>query len=171
MLAFDGRSTGRVGALRNPNYHLIRLALAIPVFLILAPCAFAGTVTETASKWGLIGAWSLDCSLPPDHDRGTVLIYEVARDDRLIYRRNFGDASDDNEVVGVKVSADGMLNLRVFFPSLKETREYGLMKQPDGSIRAMYNRSRKGEYTIKHGEFTANGNPTPPQHKCTSAVS
>ena len=103
----------------------------------------------------------------PDHDRGTVLIYQAARDDRLVFRRNFGDASDDNEVVGAKVSADGMLNLRVFFPSLKEMREYGLMKQPDGSIRAMYNRSRKGEYTIKHGEFTANGNPTPPQYKCT----
>jgi hypothetical protein len=157
--------------LRNPNWHLNRLALAIPVFLILAPCAFAEAVTETASKWGLIGPWSQDCSLTPDHDRGTVLIYQVARDDRLTYRRNFGDASDDNEVVGAKVSADGMLNLRVFFPSLKETREYGLMKQPDGSIRAMYNRSRKGEYTITHGEFTANGNPTPPQHKCISAVS
>ena len=157
--------------MRNAKHHLIRLALAIPVFLLLAPCAVAETVTETASKWGLIGTWSLDCSLPPDHDRGTLLIYQVARDDRLIYRRNFGDASDDNEVVGAKASADGMLNLRVFFPSLKETRKYGVMKQPDGSIRAIYNRSQKGKYTIKHGEFTANGNPTPPQYKCINAVS
>jgi hypothetical protein len=38
--------------------------------------------------------------------------------------------------------------------------------QPDGTIRAMYNRSQKGEYSIRDGKFTANGNPTPPQHKC-----
>jgi hypothetical protein len=171
MLAFEGRSTREDRALRKVTWQLRRPALAIPVLLMLAPCACAETVTETASKWGLIGAWSLDCALPPDHDRGAVLIYEVARGARLIYRRNFGGASDDNEVVGAKVTADGMLNLRVFFPSLKETREYGLMKQPDGSIRAMYNRSQKGKYTINHGEFTTNGNPTPPQYKCTSVVS
>jgi hypothetical protein len=40
--------------------------------------------------------------------------------------------------------------------------------QPDGTIRAMYNRNQKGEYTIRDGKFTANGNPTPPQHKCSA---
>jgi hypothetical protein len=49
---------------------------------------------------------------------------------------------------------------------MKQTREYGLMKQPDGTMRAMYNRDQKGEYTIRDGKFTANGNPTPSQHKC-----
>ena len=152
--------------MRNTHRHWSRLALTIPVFLTLAPCASASTATETASKWGLIGRWSLDCSLPPDRDRGAVLIYAIARGGRLTFRRDFGDEKDDNEVVGVKVSADGMLNLRVYFPSLKPTREYGLMMQPDGTIRAIYNRDLKGEYTIKDGKFTANGNPTPSQHKC-----
>ena len=59
-----------------------------------------------------------------------------------------------------------MLNLRVFFPKLKQTREYGLIKLPDGTMRAIYNRNQKHEYTIKDGKFTANGNPTPPQYKC-----
>src|SRR5205807_8881607 len=122
------------GAMRNTHRHWSRLALTIPVFLTLAPCASASTATETASKWGLIGRWSLDCSLPPDRDRGAVLIYAIARGGRLTFRRDFGDEKDDNEVVGVKVSADGMLNLRVYFPSLKPTREYGLMMQPDGTI-------------------------------------
>lgn len=140
--------------------------LAISVFPAFAPCASARTVTEAANAWGLIGSWSQDCSLPPDHDRGTVLSYVIVRGDRLIYRRNFGDARDDNEVIGAKVSADGVLNLRAHFPSLNQTREYGLMKQPDGTIRAVYNRSQKGEYTIKDGRFTANGNPTPPEYKC-----
>jgi hypothetical protein len=60
--------------------------------------------------------------------------------------------------------------LRVLFPSLKQTREYGFLMQPDGTIRAMYNRSQKGEYSIRDGKFTANGNPTPPQHKCGANV-
>jgi hypothetical protein len=155
--------------MRYASPCLIQLTLAIPVLLTLAPCAGAGTVTETARKWGLIGPWSQDCSLPPDHDRGTVLIYAIARGDRLMLRRELGDARDDNEIVGAEASADGMLNLRVYFPSLKQTREYGLMRQPDGTMRAMYNRNRKGEYTIKDGKLNANGNPTPLLHKCSAA--
>jgi hypothetical protein len=152
--------------MRSASHLFSRLTLTILLSPTVAPCALAETVTETANKWGLIGRWSVDCSLPADHDRGTVLIYEVARGNRLVFRRNFGDASDDNEVVGAKVSADGMLSLRVYFPSLKQTREYGLIKQPDGAIRAMYNRSRSGEYTIRDGKFIADGNPTPSQHSC-----
>jgi hypothetical protein len=155
--------------MRYASHCLIQVTLAIPILLTLAPCASAGAVTETARKWGLIGWWSQDCSLPPDHDRGTVLIYAVSRGDRLMLRRDLGDAPDDNDVVGAEVSADGMLNLRVYFPSLRQTREYGLMRQPDGSMRAMYNRDDKSEYTIKDGKLTANGNPTPPLHKCGAA--
>ena len=149
--------------------HFGRPSLAICFSLALVLNASAETVAQTVRKWGLIGPWSLDCSLPPDHDRGAVLAYEIASGDRVVLRRNFGDASDENdesEVVGAKVSGDGMLNLRVFFPSVKQTREYGLMLQPDGSMRAMYNRSRKGEYTIKDGKYTASRAPTRSQQKC-----
>ena len=52
------------------------------------------------------------------------------------------------------------------FKALKETREYGMIKQPDGTVRAMYNRNAKDEYTIKDGKFTANGNQSPSQHRC-----
>ena len=128
--------------------------------------ASAETVAQTVQKWGLIGPWSLDCSLKPDRDRGTVLDYEIAGDNRVVHRRDFGDTTDESEVVTAEISADGMLNLRVFFPSLKQTREYGLMMQPDGTMRAIYNRNQKNEYSIKDGNFTANGSPTPPQHKC-----
>jgi hypothetical protein len=114
----------------------------------------------------LIGPWSLDCSLRPDRNRGTVLDYAIVGDDRVVFRRNFGDQSDESEVVTAEISKDGMLNLRVFFPSLKQTREYGLTMQPDGTVRAIYNRSRKNEYSIKDGKFTADGSPTPPQYRC-----
>ena len=133
--------------------------------LTLTLAAGAETVAQTARKWGLIGPWSLDCSLPPDRNKGTVLAYEIAPDDRVVHRRNFGDTTDESEVITAKVSG-GMLNLRVFFPSLKQTREYGLFMQSDGTMRAIYNRNQKDEYTIKDGKFTANGNPTPAQHKC-----
>jgi hypothetical protein len=43
--------------------------------------------------------------------------------------------------------------------------------QPDGAMRAIYNRNQKREYTINDGKFTANGNPTRPQHKCGTQTS
>jgi len=150
----------------NVNRPFRRWALAIPFLLTLTLNASAETVAETARAWGLIGAWSLDCSVAPDKGQGAVLAYEIASADRVVHRRNFGDASDASEVVTAKVSGDGMLNLRVFFPKLKQTREYGFTMQPDGTMRAIYNRNRNGEYTIRNGKFTANGNPTPSQHKC-----
>ena len=123
-------------------------------------------LAETASHWGLIGRWSLDCSLPPDRHQGTVLAYQMTHRGGIVHRRDFGDANDENPVISANVSGDGMLNLRVSFPSLKQTREYGLMMQADGTMRSMYNRNEQNEYTIKDGTFTANGKPTPLFHKC-----
>jgi hypothetical protein len=148
------------------NGHLGRLSLTIVLSLTLAHHASAETAAETVHKWGLIGPWSRDCSLPPDRNVDALLAYEIVRDGRVVFRRNFGNTTDESEVVSAEVSSDGMLNLRVFFPSLKQTRESGLMMQPDGSMRAMYNRSLQGEYTIRDGKFTANGDPTPSLHKC-----
>ena len=165
VLSFDRRSFHGSGA-RNVNGHFSRLALAILFFLTLTLNASAETVAQTARKWGLIGPWSQDCSVAPDRSKGAVLAYEIASDERVVHRRNFGDTTDESEVITAKVSKDGMLNLRTFFPSLKQTREYGLIMQTDGTIRAMYNRNQKNEYSIRDGKFTANGNPTPPQYKC-----
>jgi hypothetical protein len=137
--------------------------------LMLVSPSFAETIAETAKQWGLIGPWSLDCSLPPDHAKGTVLSYEIADGDRLLHRRDFGDSQDEGEVLSATISGDGVLNLRVYLPSVKQTREYGMMRLPDGSIRAVYNRDEKNHYSIKDGKFTANGKPTPPQHKCERA--
>jgi len=135
-------------------------------FLILVSPTRAETVAGTARVWGLIGPWSLDCSLPPDHANGTVLSYEIADGDRLMHRREFGDSRDEAEVLSATVSDDGILNLRVYFPSVRQTREYGMMHLADGSIRAVYNRNDKNQYSIKDGKFTANGKRTPVQHKC-----
>ena len=157
--------------MQQANGHFSRLALAFMLSITLVSQASAETVAETVSKWGLIGPWSLDCSLPPDRDKGTVLAYETTSDNGVVHRRNFGDTTDENPVVSATVSSDGMLNLRVSFPALKQTREYGLMLQPDGTMRAIYNRNEKRQYTIKNGKFTTGGKPTPQFHKCKPPAS
>lgn len=143
-----------------------RLAPAMAMSLTLVSPVHAETIAETARQWGLIGRWSLDCSLPPDHARGAVLSYEVADGDRLLHRRDFGGSHDEGEVLSATVSGDGVLNLRIYFPSVKQTREYGMMHLADGSIRAVYNRNEQNQYSIKDGKFTATGKPTPAQRKC-----
>lgn len=45
------------------NGRSSRLALALLLVLTLPLPASAETVVQTAQKWGLIGPWSLDCSL------------------------------------------------------------------------------------------------------------
>src|SRR5260370_20996318 len=108
--------------------------MAILFSLTLTLEVSAETVAQTARKWGLIGSWSLDCSLPPDRNKGTVLAYVIASDGRVLHRRNFGESTDESEVVAAEVSKGGMLNLRVFFPSLNQTPQYGLLLQSDVTI-------------------------------------
>jgi hypothetical protein len=54
----------------------------------------------------------------------------------------------------------------VYFPSLHQTREFGLLLAKDGSLRAIYNRSERGAYTIRDGKYVATGAPTPAQQRC-----
>lgn len=142
-------------------------ALAIVFCGMLGVHASAETIAETVSRWGLIGQWAIDCALPPDRNRGTLLSYETTPDGGVVHRRDFGDTADTNPVISAKTSPDGMLNLRVSFQTLKQIREYGLLMQPDGTMRAIYNRNEQKQYTIKDGKFTAGGKPTPYFHKCT----
>lgn len=142
-----------------------RIAAAL-LWGVSTSLAHAETLAATVERWGLLGSWSVDCTLPPDRDRGTVLTYEISKDGRVMYRRNFGDARDENEVVSATVNAEGLLNVMVFFPSLRQTREFGLMLSNDGNLRAIYNRSERGEYTIREGKYVKTGAPTPAQHHC-----
>jgi hypothetical protein len=143
-----------------------RWAAAALLWAALAPAAGAETLSATVDQWGLLGSWAIDCSLRPDRDKGAVLTYDVKPDGRVMYRRNFGDAKDENEVVAASADEDGLLNIMVFFPSLHQTREFGLLLQTDGSLRAIYNRGQRGDYTIRDGNFVRTGEPTPAQHRC-----
>lgn len=154
---------GVVGVTRG---ILTRAGTAVLLWLALACWAGAGTLAEAVSEWGLLGSWAIDCSRSPDRDKGAVLTYELRPDGRVMYRRNFGDAEDENEVVSASAEPDGRLNIKVFFPSLHQMREFGLLLQKDGSLRAIYNRDERGDYTIRNGKFVKTGQPTPAQRRC-----
>jgi hypothetical protein len=136
------------------------------LFTLAAGGVSAGTVAETASRWGLIGRWSIDCRIAPDHDRGAVLSYQVVGRSKVVLHRDFGDSEDQADVIAAQISGDNLLDLRIYFPLLKQTRELGLRRLPDGGIRAIYNRTRNGAYSIMDGRITASGEPTPPQFRC-----
>ncbi|TCU78495.1 hypothetical protein EDE08_101275 [Bradyrhizobium sp. R2.2-H] len=146
--------------------RLNRWIAAVVLWVAFTSTAGAETLAATVEQWGLLGSWAVDCAARPDRDKGALLTYEIRKDGRVMYRRNFGEAKDENEVVSATVSAEGLLDVMVFFPALHQTREFGLLLQKDGSLRAIYNRSERGEYTIKDGKYVATGAPTPAQQRC-----
>lgn len=145
---------------------LSRWSAAVLLWVALAPTARAETLAATVEQWGLLGSWAVDCAARPDRDKGALLTYEIRKDGRVMYQRNFGDARDENEVVSAMINDEGLLDVMVFFPSLHQTREFGLLLQKDGSLRAIYNRSERGEYTIRDGKYIATGAPTSAQQRC-----
>lgn len=145
---------------------LSRWIAAALLWAATTPTARAETLAATVEHWGLLGSWAVDCAARPDRDKGALLTYEIRKDGRVMYRRNFGDAKDENEVVSATVNAEGLLNVMVYFSSLHQAREFGLLLAKDGSLRAIYNRSERGEYTIRDGKYVATGAPTPVQQRC-----
>ena len=134
--------------------------------LVTGELAIAGSAAQIASEWGLLGTWALDCSVPPDRDRGARFTYQIADDGHLILARDFGDASDTSDISDVRLEPDGSLRLTVNFAAIRQTRIYTLAKDGDGNIRAISNRDSKGRYSIRDGRFSATGQPTPKQMRC-----
>jgi hypothetical protein len=144
----------------------LMLKLTVLVTLCLSTPSQAKTIAETVTEWGLIGTWAIDCKVPPDRQTGTRLAYVVKSGGRVVHERDFGDTSDTNEVLQADLASDNSIVLRVRFTALKDTRQYALMKMPDGTIRAFFNRGGDGVYTIKDGRFVANDQLSPKQFRC-----
>jgi hypothetical protein len=124
-------------------------------------------VVETASNWGLLGTWRLDCSKPASRSDGA--LQYVVRGGKLFHDREFGDARDSNVVVSATRKANGSLEIAVNFVSFSppQTRQFSFVKGSDGRIRAISNRNvDTNEYSIRDGKFTANGNAPPWQTHC-----
>ena len=139
--------------------------------LLLAACiasagsAKAQSVADAATRWGLIGTWSLDCTKPASSSNG-YLMY-VVRAGKVVHERDFGDRRDTNDVQQARTGTGGALDLVVHFPALNQTRKFTMMMGPDRRIRALSNSRIDGtDQTIKDGKFTANGGTTPWQSRC-----
>jgi hypothetical protein len=147
-------------------YARIRLFAVVLLAILAAPeASLAQTVADTASKWGLLGTWRLDCSQSPSRSDGELKY--VVRGGKLFHDREFGDARDSSPVMSATRKTDGSLELVVNFVSLSQTRQFSFMKGSDGRIRAISNRNvDTNEYSIKDGKFTSNGNSPPWQTRC-----
>jgi hypothetical protein len=140
-------------------------ALVLLAIVALPEASLAQMVAETASRWGLLGTWRLDCSAPVSRSDGE--LQYVVRGGKLFHDREFGDVRDSGSVMSATRKADGSIELVVNFVSFSQTRQYSMIKGGDGRIRSISNRNvDTNEYTIRDGKFTANGNATPWQTRC-----
>jgi len=69
-----------------------RWTTAAVVWVAFTSTAGAETLAATVEQWGLLGSWAVDCAVRPDRDKGALLTYEIQKDGRVMYRRNFGEA-------------------------------------------------------------------------------
>jgi hypothetical protein len=140
---------------------LVLVALAAPIH-----AAEAQSITETLSRWGLIGTWALDCGKPASSSNG-YLSYAIRRAGQVSHERDFGDRQDVNEVQQARTGLGGALELVVHFPGLSQTRKFTVLMGVDGRIRTMANSKVDGtEPTIKDGKFPASGGDSPWQVRC-----
>ena len=140
-------------------------ALVVMGVLAASEASFAQTAAETASRWGLLGTWKLDCSQPASSSNGA--LQYVVRGGKLFHDREFGDRRDSSSVVSATTKAGGSIELVVNFVSISQTRQFSFIKGSDGRIQAIFNRNvATNEYTIRDGKFTVNGNASPWQTRC-----
>lgn|SRR5690606_24868269 len=141
-------------------------AFALLFGLGVALPAWAQGPAEVAAQWGLLGTWAVDCNQPPSRQNSYLTF---ARDgERLVHRRDFGDARDEHPVTSVRQSADGTIEVVIDLAIFAQTRTIVFAKAGEGKKRAVSNRDDKGVYSIKNGKFVANGQPAPVQNRCAT---
>ncbi len=127
--------------------------------------ALAQSAAESATRWGLLGLWRVNCATPASRSE-TDIRYRV-HEGRLYYDRDFGETRDSHLVAAAAIRADGSIEVLITFPTFAQTRQYALIKSGDGRVRAISNRDvDTNQYTIADGKFTSNGAATPWQNKC-----
>jgi len=142
-----------------------RLFFLVLAGVLAAAGASADTIPDTASKWGLLGTWRVDCSKQASWSDPDLRY--VVRGDKLFHDREFGDRRDSNAVLSATITPDNAIELVIRFDMLSQTRQWTYVKQSDGRIQAVSNRNvDNNEYTVRDGKYLANGNATPLQSRC-----
>ncbi|HTR86575.1 MAG TPA: hypothetical protein VMI56_18985 [Reyranella sp.] len=120
-----------------------------------------GNAGDAASRWGLIGRWRYDCGKPPARSN-VGLAYQV-EGGQLVHKRDFGDGTGDtNPIRSAQIRPDGAIDIVLFFPSTKATRENVFQKVPGSSLQMRTLLSRDlatDQYFIKDGLLTQSGEP------------
>ena len=147
----------------------MKRTLFVILLVTWATSARAETVAATMSKWGLIGAWSVDCAAAAGKGTAAKLRYVAKPDGSVFHYRNFGDDSSSDKVKAARITPEDWLELKIFFREIavgQQDRTFALKRIQTGVVQAMYNYNANGEYSVKDGRFTSNGNEAPLQHKC-----
>ena len=141
-------------------------AIVLLGMVCMSAAANAQSIAQTATRWGLVGSWRLDCKKPISNSNGD-LAYVVRRG-RLFHVRNFGGKrKDSSPVMAATIKSDGSIELLIKFDSLKQTRQFSMLKGADGRIRSLSNRDvDTDKYTVVKGKFVYNGKATPWQTRC-----
>jgi hypothetical protein len=141
------------------------LVVALAALFVACGVSSADSAVDTATSWGLLGTWRLDCKAQASRADPDLIF--VVRSGQLFHDRNWGDGSDSSAVLSATATAGGGLMVTVKFASLSQTRQWAYVKQDDNHIRAMSNRNvDTDDYSVRDGKFTANGNSTSWQTRC-----
>jgi hypothetical protein len=131
--------------------------------------ARAETVAATMNKWGLMGEWSVDCAAAAGDGTAAKLRYEAKADGSVVHYRNFGKDKSSDKIKSVRITPEDWLELKIFFKEIavgEQDRTFALKRIRTGVVKAMYNYNAKGEYSVKDGKFTSNGQEAPLQNRC-----
>ena len=138
---------------------VVRIFVALGCFLSLSDIARAQQQAyEVAEQWGLRGTWALHCDRLPSPENGHVT-YAWA-DGAFVYRRDSGTLQSLGEIISAALADDGGIELTINFKKFAAIHTSHIVKNAEGQVRVIWNRSDKGKYTVKDGKMTGSGWPS-----------
>ena len=148
----------------KPRYMAL---MALVCAVLFAAPVKAQQAVNAMQDWGLLGAFSSRCDMPPSMSNA-YYIFAASADGRVYLQRDFGDPdkNDRSEVVSAVPRADGTLALTINFPSIGQAR-LNVYTKAEGRVRVVYNsRSDNSDVTVENGVLRHNGQPTPWSQRC-----
>lgn len=143
------------------------LALIVAGWICSTRVAEAATISQTLTKWGLIGTWAQDCTRPPDRSGNVHMTYTI-EGERVRRKEDYGDSQPVHDVVGAEILRDGTLVWRLAYPDEGiGTYEFDAEHGGDGRMRTIYAHNLDtGEYTVRNRAFAPQGGQVPWMTRC-----